>query len=86
MQRLAAKYPHARFLVACYKERHRQRCAELLESSGLSLPVELCLGRTPEIIECSSCCVMVSGSVSLEMLARAKPAAVVFRVNLASRT
>jgi lipid-A-disaccharide synthase len=81
MRRLAEKYPHVRFLVACYKERHRKRCAELLESSGVSLPVELCLGRTPEIIECSSCCVMVSGSVSLEMLARAKPAAVVFRVS-----
>jgi lipid-A-disaccharide synthase len=69
------------FLVACYKERHRERCQKMLASRPRSLPVELCLGRTPEIIEASDCCVMVSGSVSLEMLARAKPAVVLYRVS-----
>jgi lipid-A-disaccharide synthase len=80
MERVAAKYPHVQFLVACYKDRHLQRCREMLDARGGSLPVELCLGRTPEIVEVSSCCVMVSGSVSLEMLVRAKPAIVVYRV------
>ncbi len=80
MERVAAKYPHVKFLVACYKDRHLQRCRQLLESRGGSLPVELFVGRTSEIVEVASCCVMVSGSVSLEMLVRAKPAVVVYRV------
>jgi len=82
MKRVAAKYPHVQFLIACYKQRHLQRCRELLESHGGNLPVELFLGRTPEIVEVASCCVMVSGSVSLEMLVRGKPAVVVYRVGL----
>ena len=81
MERVAAKYPHVQFLVACYKERHRERCRKMLEAHGGSLPVELCVGRTPEIVEVSSCCVMVSGSVSLEMLVRAKPAIVLYKVS-----
>ena len=34
MERLAAKFPHVRFLVACYKERHSKRCREMLEAHG----------------------------------------------------
>jgi lipid-A-disaccharide synthase len=81
MEQVAARHPDVQFLVACYKERHRERCRQMLASRPRSLPVELCLGRTPEIIEASDCCVMVSGSVSLEMLARAKPAIVHYRVS-----
>ena len=81
MEQVAARHPDVHFLVACYKERHRERCQKMLASRPRSLPVELCLGRTPEIIEASDCCVMVSGSVSLEMLARAKPAVVLYRVS-----
>lgn len=44
-----------------------------------SLPVELCVGRTPEIIELSHSCLAVSGSVSLELLHAAKPATIVYR-------
>ena len=50
-------------------------------SGGWSLPVEVCVGRTPEIIELSHSCVTVSGSVSLELLFRAKPAVVLYRVH-----
>jgi len=80
MERVAAKFPHVQFLVACYKDRHLERCRQLLKSHGGSLNVEMFVGRTPEIVEVASCCVMVSGSVSLEMLARAKPAIVVYRI------
>ncbi len=80
MERIAARHPGVRFLVACYKEDHRRRCAELLASSGKTLCVELCVGKTSEIVEVSTCCVMVSGSVSLEMLVRGKPAVVLYRV------
>jgi lipid-A-disaccharide synthase len=80
MERVAAKYPHVQFLVACHKERQQKRCRELLAASGATLPVELFVGRTPEIVEVARCCVMVSGSVSLEMLVRGKPAAVLYRL------
>jgi lipid-A-disaccharide synthase len=43
------------------------------------LPVDLHVGRTPEVIEAADCCLMVSGSVSLEMLARRTPAVVLYR-------
>jgi lipid-A-disaccharide synthase len=81
MEQVAARHPDVQFLVACYKERHLERCRQLLATRPRSLPVELFVGRTPEIIESSDCCVMVSGSVSLEMLARAKPAVVHYRAN-----
>jgi lipid-A-disaccharide synthase len=81
MEQVAARHPDAHFLVACYKETHRERCRQLLAARPRSLPVELHVGRTPEIIEAADCCAMVSGSVSLEMLARAKPAVVVYRAN-----
>lgn len=80
MRRVAAKYPDVRFLVACYRDRHLERCRQLLETHGAKLPVELCVGHTSEIVEIASCCVMVSGSVSLEMLVRAKPAVVIYHI------
>jgi len=45
---------------------------------GFDMPLVFHVGKTPEVIESADCCLMVSGSVSLEMLARTKPAAVVY--------
>ena len=36
------------------------------------------MGKTPEIIQAAECCLMVSGSVSLELLARGTPAVVIY--------
>jgi len=44
-----------------------------------SLPVELLVGRTPEVIDVSHSCLAVSGSVSLELLHACKPATIVYR-------
>ncbi|MBM4076342.1 MAG: lipid-A-disaccharide synthase, partial [Planctomycetes bacterium] len=38
-------------------------------------------GKTPEIINLATCAIMVSGSVSLEMLARKTPAVVLYRTS-----
>jgi lipid-A-disaccharide synthase len=70
--------PDARFLVACFKESHRRFVDSCLRGRGL--PIESCVGRTPEIIEVARACVAVSGSVGLELLYRGKPAVVVYRV------
>jgi lipid-A-disaccharide synthase len=39
------------------------------------------VGRTPEIIELADVCVAVSGSVSLELMFRAKPTVIVYRMS-----
>jgi len=77
-ERIAAARPGTRFLVAAFKEKQVALLREML--NGSSLPVEVHVGRTPEIIDLCACCVAVSGSVGLELLARRKPTAVVYRV------
>lgn len=71
--------PDARFLVACFREAHRQRVQEYLRNHG-PLPAQVHVGRTPEIIELSQACMAVSGSVGLELLYRGKPSVVVYRI------
>lgn len=79
MQRLARRHGDVRFRVACYKESQRDFCRRALRGEFARLPVDLHVGRTPEIIEAADCCLMTSGSVSLEMLARTTPAVVQYR-------
>lgn len=78
VERLHRRYPDVRFPVACYRTWHYERCRELLADCP-GLPVDLYLSQTPEVIEASDCCLMVSGSVSLELLARRTPAVVMYR-------
>lgn len=73
-----ARRPQTRFLMACFRPAHREYAANYLRDRGL--PIELCVGRTPEIIHLSRACVAVSGSVGLELLYREKPTVVVYRI------
>lgn len=73
-----AQRPQTRFLMACFRPAHRDYAAAYLHGRGL--PIDLCVGRTPEIIQASRACVAVSGSVGLELLYREKPTAVVYRI------
>lgn len=79
VRRLAERHPDAQFLVANYKESQRRYCQELYRLSRLKLPISFFVGKTPEIIHLADCAMMVSGSVSLEMLARGTPAAAIYR-------
>jgi lipid-A-disaccharide synthase len=81
-RQLEKKHPHVRFHVACFKERHREQCRQVLDEQPAPLPVELHCGRTSEILETATCVLMVSGSVSLEVLMRRKPAVVIYRGTL----
>ena len=76
--RLHRQVPSARFLVACFKDGHRELVQNTLR--GFALPIETHVGRTPEIIHLADACVAVSGSVSLELLYQLKPTAVVYKV------
>jgi lipid-A-disaccharide synthase len=72
-----ARRPDVRFLIACFRERHREQVESRLR--GLGLPIEVHVGRTPEIIQLAHSCLAVSGSVSLELLYRGKPTAILYR-------
>ncbi len=82
IDRLAAKHPDVNFVIASYNDEQRELTKRLIADSGLSNLPELCMhvGRTSEIIQAADCCLMVSGSVSLELLARTTPGAVVYRL------
>ncbi|TWT52287.1 Lipid-A-disaccharide synthase [Thalassoglobus neptunius] len=82
IEELAGKHPNLRCMVACYKEWHYEKCQELMDNHRTSLPIDLYVDRTSAVIESSDCCLMVSGSVSLELLARKTPAVVMYRGSL----
>lgn len=79
-QRIVQQVPDCRFLVAGFKEQHRPLFEQTL--AGAKLPVDLCIGKTPEIIQLAESAIAVSGSVSLELLFHAVPTAVVYRTGL----
>lgn len=79
ISRLHDRCPDVRFAVACYKQAHLELCQRLYHQHGQSLPVDFHIGKTSEIIDRASLCLMVSGSVSLELLARGTPGIVMYR-------
>ena len=83
MQKLHERLPGVQFVVASYKEGQRDACRRILAERAPELPVTLHVKKTSEIIELADVCLMVSGSVSLEVLARKTPAVVVYRINRA---
>ncbi|MBM3982683.1 MAG: lipid-A-disaccharide synthase [Planctomycetes bacterium] len=80
-RKVHAARPDARFLVAAFSPAHADAVRAQVPAG---LPVEVHVGRTPEIIELAEACIAVSGSVGLEMMYRAKPAAIVYRLTRAS--
>lgn len=80
IRQLARKHRDARFLVAAFRDTHGLWCRQQLKAEDRRLPIDIFVGKTSEIIDASECAMMVSGSVSLELLARNTPAAVLYRV------
>jgi lipid-A-disaccharide synthase len=75
--------PDTRFLVAAFND--HQAAIARDEAARWQTPVEVHVGRTPEVIELAECCVAVSGSVSLELMYRRTPAVIVYRVRRIDR-
>lgn len=82
-QKITERVPDARFAVAAFKEKHVGMAHETLRSLGGRAPenLEVHVGRTPELIESATCCLAVSGSVSLELLYHTKPTAILYHVS-----
>ena len=72
--------PGVRWVVANHREEHRAACQQLQSDASLDADITCFVGKTPEIIQAADCCLMVSGSISLELLARHKPGVVLYRV------
>jgi lipid-A-disaccharide synthase len=72
------RVPDARFAIAGFNE--KQAAMARGQVAGLDFPVDVFVGRTPELIRLSHCCLACSGSVSLELLAHAKPTVIMYRV------
>jgi lipid-A-disaccharide synthase len=82
-KRVLAARPDARVLVAAFNESQAAVTRSMATSAGV--PVAVHVGRTPEIIELATACVAVSGSVGLELMCRAKPTVVVYKLGEVSR-
>lgn len=80
IRRVSELSPNVRWLVGGYREDQVQLCRDLYANSEMSVPLEFFVDRTSEVIEASDCCLMVSGSISLELLARQTPGIVLYRV------
>lgn len=81
--RVREAVPGVRFLVAGFNDRQAAECRAAAAGSGL--PVEVHVGRTPEIIELADAAAAVSGSVGLELMTRLTPTVVVYKVTPAFR-
>lgn len=79
IRRLHRDFPQCRFLVAGYKSQQVTWCRGQLTESDAKLPIDFCVGKTSEILTIADLTVMVSGSVSLEVMARKVPAVVMYR-------
>ncbi|MDA1051910.1 MAG: lipid-A-disaccharide synthase [Planctomycetota bacterium] len=73
--------PETRFAVASFNGKQAQLARELIASC--SLPIEVYIGKTPELIRLATCCMACSGSVSLELLYHKKPTVILYWVSRA---
>lgn len=71
--------PEVRFAVAAFKEEHARRARTQIAAMGL--PVDVYVGRTPELMQAAHCCMACSGSVSLELLYYTKPTVILYSIS-----
>ena len=82
LQKVSDKCPAARFVVGAYKEEHVAICRQFQDEANCRCDITYLVDRTSEVVEAADCCLMVSGSISLELLARRTPGIVLYRIAL----
>ncbi len=70
------RVPEVRFALASFKPRQAEMARRMVDASGL--PIEICVGKTPELMRMADCAVSVSGSVSLELLYHTTPTVILY--------
>jgi lipid-A-disaccharide synthase len=73
------RVPDVRLAVAAFKPHQADLARRQVAASGL--PVEVHVGRTPELVRLADCCMAVSGSVSLELLYHTKPTVILYWIS-----
>jgi lipid-A-disaccharide synthase len=77
-KQIVNRVPDARFAIAAFKDSQADMVRVLAVAAGV--PVEVHVGRTPELIQAADCCLACSGSVSLELLYHAKPSVILYQI------
>lgn len=80
-EKVRAEVPDVRLAIAAFKTHHADFARKLVAASGL--PVEVHVGKTPELMALADCAMAVSGSVSLELLYYTTPTVILYRVSRA---
>ncbi len=73
------RVPNVRFAVAAFKPKQAEFARNQIKAGAL--PIEVFVGKTPELIHLASCTMAVSGSVSLELLHHKKPTVILYRIS-----
>jgi lipid-A-disaccharide synthase len=74
-----ARIPNVRFAIAAFKPHQAQLARDMARKA--SLPIEVYLRKTPELIHLAECTMACSGSVSLELLYHKKPTVVLYWIS-----
>ncbi|MBQ5790070.1 MAG: hypothetical protein IIW01_07250 [Thermoguttaceae bacterium] len=77
-EKVVAAAPDVRPVVAAFRAEHADVVRAELERRGLDYPVYV--GKTPELMRAATCCLAVSGSVSIELLSLCKPTVILYRI------
>ena len=80
---IAESVPGVKLVVAAFREKQAELMRVYAKNVGVGVTIHV--GRTPELIEASTACLAVSGSVGLELLSRLKPAVIVYRITVLAR-
>ena len=78
--KICSEMPNVKFFVAAFKDAHKEWMEQRLKERNVS-DITICVGKTPELIKVADCCLAVSGSVSLELLANNKPSIIYYKVS-----
>ena len=73
------RVPDVRLAVAAFKPHQAEMARQEAAASGV--PVEVHVGKTPELIHVADCCMAVSGSVSMELLHHTTPTVILYKIS-----
>ncbi|MCP4785828.1 MAG: lipid-A-disaccharide synthase [Fuerstiella sp.] len=85
IHRVHKRVPNVRWVVGNYSPEHSNECQRMQSDAGVGADMTYYVDKTSEVIEAADCCFMVSGSISLELLARRTPGVVLYRVGRFAR-
>jgi lipid-A-disaccharide synthase len=78
------KVPHVRFALASFKPHQAEVARKMIDAvQGIPnrLPIEIYVGKTPELMRLADCAMSVSGSVSLELLYHTTPTVILYWID-----